>query len=111
VAYAAARLEEGGSGVGRIAAATGWSHKHFVHEFARWVGVAPKQYGRVQRLQRALRHVGLKAAGSVDWADTAATGGFYDQAHLVNEFRDLTGLTPGALLARRMPYVGYLSVA
>ena len=109
VSHAAARLQAGGTGVARIADEASWSHKHLVHEFTRRVGLAPKHYGRVQRLQRALRHIGF--APTVDWADVALTSGYYDQAHLINEFRELAGVTPSELLGRRLPYLGYLSVA
>ena len=35
-----------------------------------------------------------------DWADLAIETGFYDQAHLANEFRSLAGLTPGEFWKR-----------
>ena len=109
VAFAAAALQRGGTGVGRIAELANISAKHLVQQFTRQVGLAPKYFGRVQRLQRTIRAIGQRPA--VDWTEIALAGGFYDQAHLINEFRDLTGLTPGDYLARRSPYLGYLNVA
>jgi AraC-like DNA-binding protein len=109
VSLAAELLRRGGTGVGRIADETGLSHKHLVHEFTRRVGLTPKHFGRVQRLQRVVAQVGQRPA--VDWADQAAASGFYDQAHLINEFRELIGLTPSEYLGRRGPYPGYLNVA
>jgi AraC-like DNA-binding protein len=109
VFFATQCLQAGGTGVGWIAEQVAWSHKHFVHEFTRRVGLAPKQYGRVQRLQRAIRRVAFQ--GDVDWADVALANGFYDQAHLINEFRDLAGMTPTEYAGRRSPYLGYLSVS
>ena len=109
ISYAAAMLQRGGTGVGRIAAEANLSHKHLVHEFTRRVGLAPKHFGRVQRLQRTIRFVGQRQRA--DWPEVALANGFYDQAHLINEFRSLTGLTPADYLARRSPYLGYLNVA
>ena len=109
VQFAAALLQRGGSGVGRIAFEANMSHKHFVYEFTRQVGLAPKHFGRVQRLQRVIHRVGH--APAVHWAAEAQAAGCYDQAHLINEFRDLTGLTPSEYLVRRSPYLGYLNVA
>lgn len=109
VTRAAELLRRGGSGVGAIAAHIGLSHKHLVHEFTRRVGLSPKYFGRVHRLQRAVAAIGHRPA--VDWAGLAAATGYCDQAHLINEFRELAGLTPTAYLARRSPYVGYLNVA
>ena len=48
------------------------------------------------RLQRAVR----MAATSKDWVRIAAEAGYYDQAHLIADFRQLVGLTPGAFLKR-----------
>lgn len=48
------------------------------------------------RLQRAVR----LAATSKDWVRIAADAGYYDQAHLINDFRELVGLTLGTFLKR-----------
>lgn len=109
IACAANLLRRGGTGVGRIAAAVNLSRKHLAHEFERRVGLTPKLFGRVQRLQRTIRLVGGR--DRVDWAQTALAGGFFDQAHLAREFRELVGLTPREFLSRRSPYPGYLNVA
>lgn len=109
VQFAAGLLERGGIGIGRIAEEVNLSHRHLVHEFTRHVGLAPKHYGRVQRLQRTIHWIGRRPR--VDWAEAAVANGFYDQAHLINEFRGLADLTPVDYLARRSPYPGYLNVA
>ena len=41
------------------------------------------------------------AATSSDRANIAVCAGYYDQAHLIADFRDLVGLTPGAFLSQR----------
>jgi AraC-like DNA-binding protein len=48
-------------------------------------------------LQRAI----TASARSNDWSSIARDAGYYDQAHLIGDFRDLTGLTPNAFVARR----------
>lgn len=109
IRFAAKALQQGDIGVGRLAEQTGISGKHLTQHFERHVGLTPKLYGRVQRLQRTIAHIGTRSA--VDWAETAFAGGFYDQAHLIRDFRELVGLTPTEYLARRSPYPGYLNVA
>ena len=43
----------------------------------------------------------MRSAGtSSDWVRIAADAGYYDQAHLIADFRQLVGLTPGAFLKR-----------
>ena len=32
--------------------------------------------------------------GGAPWAEVALTAGYYDQSHLINEFRSITGITP-----------------
>jgi AraC-like DNA-binding protein len=105
---ACAALRQGRS-VADTAERLGFSRKHLNDEFNRRVGIPPKLYGRVQRLQRTIHSVGYRT--TVDWADAAVSGGFYDQSHLVHEFRELVGLTPSEYLARRSPYLGYVNVA
>jgi len=41
-----------------------------------------------------------RAATSKDWARIAQDAGYYDQAHLIADFRQLVGLTPGAFQKR-----------
>ena len=68
--------------------------------FAAQVGLSPKRFGRVQRLQRVVR--GLDGRAQVDWADTAVRHGYCDQAQLTDEFRDLVGVTPAGYLRSRV---------
>jgi AraC-like DNA-binding protein len=75
------------------------SSRHIRRLIRRETGLSPKQYQRVQRLNRAVAHADRTATPR--WADIACAYGFYDQAHMVNEFRALTGLAPAALHAER----------
>jgi AraC-like DNA-binding protein len=49
------------------------------------------------RFQRLLRD--LPASDGVGWAALAARHGYADQAHLIRDFRELTGRTPARFLA------------
>jgi AraC-like DNA-binding protein len=77
----------------------GVSRQALARSFRDHVGVPPKTLARVLRLQRAL---GLLAQPGGDrplpWADLAAAAGFYDQSHLIGEWKDLVGLTPSEFL-------------
>lgn len=88
---AARLLEEGETRVGHVAARLGITDRHLRRTFTRQIGVGPKEYTRAVRLQRALR----LATCSNDWGRVALDAGYYDQAHLVADFRQLTGVTPG----------------
>ncbi|WP_223785938.1 AraC family transcriptional regulator [Myxococcus sp. AS-1-15] len=91
---AAERLSSGT--VNDVAGDIGVSDRHLRRVFRETVGVGPKAFARLVRFHRALR------AASEDehapWADIAADAGYYDQAHLIAEFRAFTGLTPQGFL-------------
>lgn len=87
------RLDRGASVAG-VADDLGVATSTFHRRFRAAVGPAPKAFGRIRRLQRVLRRVST-SDDDVDWASMAATYGYFDQAHLINDFRELTGITPG----------------
>lgn len=76
--------------VGSVAARLGVTARHLRRAFVESIGVGPKEFARGVRLQRALR----RAETSSDWARIATDAGYYDQAHLIGEFRQLVGMTP-----------------
>jgi len=75
--------------IDRVAAAAGVSRQHLARAFAYHVGVSPKTFARVMRFRRA-----LKLAGGHNWADLAAELGYFDQSHLIADFREFAGTTP-----------------
>ena len=58
------------------------------------VGLSPKELSRIARFQNVLRLAGRNPAAG--WADLAARCGYADQAHLVREFKALSGATPSS---------------
>ncbi|WP_437480138.1 helix-turn-helix transcriptional regulator [Sorangium sp. So ce1014] len=97
LARRAVRLLEGDEvRVESVAERLGVTARHLRRAFTESVGIGPKDFARTVRLQRAVR----RAATSKDWVRIAADAGYYDQAHLIADFRELVGLTPGAFLKR-----------
>jgi AraC-like DNA-binding protein len=80
-----------------VAQQLGITARHLRRAFVESVGIAPKEFARGVRLQRAIH----ASARSTDWGAIARSAGYYDQSHLIGEFRDLVGLTPSAYLARQ----------
>jgi AraC-like DNA-binding protein len=80
-----------------VAKEAGLSRHRFAQLFREQVGLTPKLYCRLHRFQSVLRQIASGAA--VDWADLALAGGYCDQAHLANEFRSFSGISPGSYLA------------
>ena len=74
--------------------------------FREHVGMSPKRYARLQRFRAAAESA--RRGGRVEWSRVAADCGFYDQPHLVREFREFSGMTPSAYLAQRGEYANHV---
>lgn len=79
-------------GIRKIVADSGYSHRTFIQLFRRATGLGPKEYARVIRFQQLLRH--LEASPETSWTSLSQLAGYSDQAHMIREFRDITGMTP-----------------
>jgi AraC-like DNA-binding protein len=82
----------GNVAVGALATELGWSRKRMAARFREQVGMTPKAYARVVRFELA-RTLATRS-DRPDWARLAVQCGYYDQSHLINEFRAITGRTP-----------------
>jgi AraC-like DNA-binding protein len=71
---------------------SGYSPRHFISLFRSAVGLTPKHYYRIKRFMTALQTMAGGAGSSL--AETAASAGYADQAHLTREFRAFAGITP-----------------
>lgn len=98
--YAARRLgpKMGGVSVRELAAELNLSERRVQQLFATHIGLAPSVWRRLQRFHGTLRL--LRAEETHQWSEIALCAGYYDQSHLINEFRALCGLTPQQLLLR-----------
>ncbi len=67
----------------------------FQARFRAEVGLTPKEFARLMRLQATLRALDLTPSLSA----LAADAGFSDQAHATRELQRSTGLTPASLRA------------
>lgn len=71
---------------------SGYSHRRFTTLFRDDVGLAPKAWCRIRRLQRAVDRLS-QGIGSL--AEVAADTGYSDQAHFTREFQSIAGVSPG----------------
>jgi len=93
--HAAARLSRS-SNVSAVAAELGISERHLRRLFHDTLGISPKTFAKLARFRRALR--AARTTHPANWANVALDAGYYDQAHLIAEFRTIAGATPRALL-------------
>jgi len=80
-----------------IADELGISHPHLDREFTRVVGITPRALARLLRMRRLLAQLDVR--GDVGWAALAADLGWFDQAHLIRDFKRHTGVTPSQYIA------------
>ncbi|HEY1388692.1 MAG TPA: AraC family transcriptional regulator [Ktedonobacterales bacterium] len=80
--------------IAQVADCVGLSHGRFVQVFRDAVGMSPKRYCRLRRFLEVLRRAHEEEA--VAWAELAVACGYYDQAHLINDFRAFASMTPSA---------------
>jgi AraC-like DNA-binding protein len=76
----------------------GLTRQQLARQFATHVGVSPKLFARVMRTQAALARADAARAAyprGVDWSAIAHDLGYYDQPHFIDDFKSLTGSTPG----------------
>ena len=111
---------DGRIALGSLATELNCSHRTLIAMFRTCVGFPPKTIARLLRFNRAVRsldrlsrtrayepvskpyiEVGQaedRLVGAIQWADVAADCGYFDQAHLIREFREFAGSTPAAFL-------------
>jgi AraC-like DNA-binding protein len=80
--------------VSDVASRLGMLPRALERRFLGRVGLTPKRFARVRRLQRVLSS--LRSGPPLDWTQLALSNGYYDQSHLVHDFRDLADITPAA---------------
>jgi AraC-like DNA-binding protein len=93
------RTSHGRAPISALAAELGWSHRRLIARFRDHLGLTPKALARVIRFDRAVELLGGPAAESL--AAVAYDCGYFDQAHMNRDFRELAGTTPASLVARR----------
>jgi AraC-like DNA-binding protein len=88
--------------IGDVASEIGWSRRHFAQKFQNETGLTPKQVARVLRFEYAGT---LLRRGQVDLSRLAVECGFYDQAHLSNEWRAMAGCSPRTWIREELPFL------
>lgn len=79
----------------------GTSRVTLSRKFREQVGLTPKTYARVVRIESLMSH--LAQAGEDSWAMLAEDFGYHDQAHLSHDFQEFCGATITEYLRRASP--------
>lgn len=85
--------------IGDVAESIGISERTMRRRFEQNIGVTPKYYARQARLKHVL--LALDRVQHPDWSGFAHDFGYFDQAHMIDDMRALTGFGPSQLHAMR----------
>jgi AraC-like DNA-binding protein len=91
-AVAAIKAHSGLVNLAALASETGLSLRHLERRFLADVGITPKTFARLVRLQAALGRI----ASGEPLADVAHACGYYDQPHMTRDFSRLAEMSPAA---------------
>lgn len=86
-----------------LATLMGKSRRSVELEFQKEVGTSPKMYCRITRFRHIYDKVS-KNGLSVNWVNAALDSGFFDQAHLIRDFRRFAGDSPASFLANHSSF-------
>ena len=94
---------EGCVPVASIADEIGLSRRHMSQLVRAELGLAPKTAARILRFGKARRYLRTGRTGSL--AETAVMCGYFDQAHLTNDWKQLAGCTPREWMSQELPFL------
>ena len=82
--------------IDRLADESGLSSRQLERRFLNEVGLGPKLLARILRFQQVFRAMD---ANEASWPTVALDCGYYDQAHLIKDFRQFAQQTPAVLFS------------
>jgi AraC-like DNA-binding protein len=100
-------INQGQMNVSDLANVSCLSYKQFKRVFSEYVGANPKDFLRIIRFQKALYI--LQNEPAIATAQLAYDSGYYDQPHLIKEFKLFSGYTPKEYLSICAPFSDYFS--
>jgi AraC-like DNA-binding protein len=84
----------GGRRIDDLARSLGWTRRRLERAFAQDLGLRPKMFARIVRLNAVLAELGPEQRADI--VDVALCVGYFDQSHLLRDFRALAGRLPAA---------------
>jgi AraC-like DNA-binding protein len=100
-AVAAITLAAGTAAIDPLTRTLGLGRRQLERLFLRDVGLPPKAFARIVRVQAVIR--AARSTSPAAWATIAARFRYTDQSHLIRDFHTLTGTTPAAFFQPTTP--------
>jgi len=89
----------GGEKISQLANQVGWSSRHLNRQFLQHTGLSTKSFSQIVRVQNVARQLYLKKNKPLN---AGLELGYYDQPHLIKEFKKHLMSTPGTFINRFM---------
>ncbi|MBZ0281116.1 MAG: helix-turn-helix domain-containing protein [Anaerolineae bacterium] len=93
ITYAAKQLAQQQVSVPVLAHEVNLSDRQFGRVFRQIIGLSPKQFSRIARLNRVLKSPDYNIYG-MTLEQLALKHGYHDPSHLIREFQELVGMSP-----------------
>ncbi len=81
------------------------SRKQFERTFSDFIGTSPKQFLKIVRFQNAIYEKSKNS--ELNLTEIAHRCGYFDQAHMINDFKTLSGITPKDYFKREGVFSDY----
>jgi AraC-like DNA-binding protein len=86
--------------VEKLSSETGVSRQHLRRIFLEFVGINPVQYMRISRIRKTIKYI-VEEKKPLDMSSIAQDFGYYDQSHMIMDFRKFTGSTPHKFFSQK----------
>lgn len=91
------KLQQGATGVQTLCRQLGIGERQLERLFGQYIGLSPKQFASLVKLQHTLKLLQNKA-GTEQLTGITYAAGYYDQAHFIREFKKQAGMLPSQYL-------------
>lgn len=79
--------------IATLAKTLGLSERSLERRFQTHIGTTPKKYACIVRLRSTI----FQRQKLSSWAEVAYAAGYYDQSHMINDFKELYGMPPDSI--------------
>jgi AraC-like DNA-binding protein len=94
--------------IDKLASEACFSRKQYERVFSQFVGSSPKQFLKIVRFQNAIDQKSKNS--DLNLSSLAYDCGYYDQAHMINDFKNISGMTPKQYFDDCEAYSDYFQV-
>lgn len=101
IRFACSTISESGGmlPIGDLTRRLGTNSKQLERQFNKEIGLSPKSFSRITRLQSILQNLNKPAVSN--WADLSYQFGYFDQAHFIKDFKEFTGNSPNEYMKQQ----------